>query len=320
MLTIGSATAISASTTATTLSILCLSILAGSGSGWCIGISLCAGSWGISASGLIRHQRTHELKVRSHELALGLIGLVQNFLDLGVLFVGDLEPFDHIFAKYGSRALNLELNLLEPLDLGFVQSSGELVFKLILKLLHRLAHHLPALGLHGVGRLPSLEPGDLLLYGRVDLTALNPPPIDLGLVAPAVEGTGKCIAGSRSACVDVGVNLRLLQCAGLSLLGRLVAKRLHLLAHLVHHLAAFCVLIVGELLDFRLLTIGQLELFGNGLIAGQCDETASGSSSRAAKAPGTARAASALPATTPTPSAASAGRGLRLRVDRRGRQ
>ena len=138
---------------------------------------LCVGGWCVPIRGLVRHQSPNELEVLLHHLAPGLIGFVQDGLNLSVLLLGDFELLGNILTKYRGRSLDLELDLLEPLHLGLVQGFGQFTFRLVLKLLHCLAHHLAALGLHGVSRPSALELCGLLLQARIDLAApwMRPP-------------------------------------------------------------------------------------------------------------------------------------------------
>ena len=193
-----------------------------------------------------------------------------------MLILVDLELLGDVLAEHGGWSLDLELDLLEPLDLGLVKNLGQVTFGFLLEFPHRLAHDLEALGLHGVGRLLSLELGRLLLHGGIDLAPLDPPAVDLGLITPVVQGPGQGIAGSRAASIDGGINLPFLQRLGLCLLGRLRLGHVGLLAKLLEYLAPLLVLVVGDLLDLRFLAIGQLELFRHGVVAGQRDQVAAG--------------------------------------------
>jgi hypothetical protein len=234
-----------------------------------------------------------------------------------VLVLADFELLGDVLTDHGGWALDLELDLLEPLDLVSVQHPGQLAFGFVLKLLHRLAHQLPALGLGGVASLLSLELGSLLLLVGVDLGLAGKDP---RLVAAIVQGSGQGIAGSRAAGIDVGIDLRTLLRLALGFLCCLGLGQVGLLANLLHHIAPLVALVVGDALDHGLLAVGQLELFLDGVVAGEHDQVATGASGATPSARSSrpaARSPSALPATART--AGTPRRRLCLGVDGHGR-
>jgi hypothetical protein len=121
------------------------------------------------AAGRVGHHRPHELKVLRHHLAAGLIAFVDDLLDFSVLIFAEFQLLGHVVAKHGGRTFDLELDFPEPLHLVPVENSGEIVFGRLLELFHRLAHHLPSLGLDIIGGHLALLQCCLLLHGGIDL-------------------------------------------------------------------------------------------------------------------------------------------------------